>query len=506
MAAELLSAKMLAPFFGTSLYAWAAVLAITLFALAAGYYTGGFLTTRYPARKILIIILILSGFLMILMPAFSKWVMMGLIHTPLLTGLILSLMVFVFPTVFLFGMVSPVIIHILTHQVEQAGSTAGKVYAVSTMGGVLNTLLMGFWIIPAFGVRGPAMVYGLMVLALLVLLIGRKPRVLPTAGVILMAFLLIAAQSGKGSDQSGRFNVLYASEGILGQVKVVDIKGMALNGKPMEPRGLIVNNTWQTLYNRTDNENLLDYIYFMKPLMSRFQGNSGDALLVGLGGGMLAREMQKTGLQVEVVEIDGRLSKLAKRYFGLDPRLPVIIDDGRRYINQTQKQYKLIIMDAFLGENAPWHLLTIECFKTLKSKLADDGLLLIEFFGHIRGENGRAARSVLSTLRSTGFHVKLIGTRREEAPDRNLIFVVTNHEFALDDLLYEEAPYAHEPITDLNDYLITVSEQELHDAYLLTDNHPVMERLLARPSLQWRKDLNPVLRDMLLQDRLPLFY
>jgi len=506
MAAELLSAKMLAPFFGTSLYAWASVLAITLLALATGYYTGGYLTTRYPARKILIVILIISGFLMILMPSLSQWVMMALIHSPLISGLILSLMAFVFPAVFLFGMVSPVIIHLLMHHVDKAGSTSGKVYAVSTIGGVLNTLLMGFYIIPTFGVKGPAMVYGLIVLSLTLLLIQKRPKVLPVAATVLLAFMLMAAQWGKGLDQTDRFNVLYATEGILGQVKVVDIKGMALNGKPMEPRGLIVNNTWQTLYNRSDNENLLDYIYFMKPLLSKYRGHQGEALLVGLGGGMLAREMQKTGLDVEVVEIDGRLQMLARRYFGLDPQMPVIIDDGRRYINQTNKQYKLIILDAFLGENAPWHLLTLECFKTLKHKMSDDGLLLIEFFGHIRNENGKAARSILATLHEAGFRVKLIGTRREEAPDRNLIFVVSNHEFSLENLQYAPTPYAFEPITDLNNYLVEVSADEMQDAYILTDNHPILERLLAGPSLQWRKDLNPVLRDMLLQDQLPLFY
>ncbi|MFO7721985.1 MAG: fused MFS/spermidine synthase [Bacteroidales bacterium] len=506
MAAELLSAKMLAPFFGTTIYAWAAVLAITLLALATGYYTGGFLTTRFNPVKILIYILLASGFLLLLMPAFSTFVMKALVNVNLIPGLIISLMLFVFPPVLFFGMVSPVIIHTLVHHVDQAGSTAGRVYAISTLGGVLNTLLLGFYIMPQFGIRGPAMVYGILILLMPLLLIRRPARPLPVILVAISAFLIFGFQVGKGKDESQRFKILYASEGILGQVKVVDIHGLVLNGKPMEPRGLIVNNTWQTLYNRTDQQNLLDYIYFIKPILSEFELPGKNSLLVGLGGGMLAREMQKTGMHVEAVEIDGRLKGIARRYFGLDPEIDVIIDDGRHFLNQTPKQYSLVVMDAFLGENAPWHLLTRECFATVHSKLEKDGLLIIEFFGHIRGDMGRPARSVLATLEDAGFRVQIIGTRKDDAPDRNLIFIASKGEFPLTNLRYEELPYAFEPITDLNDYLITVSENEMKDALVMKDNLPSLELMLGKPSLKWRNDLNAVLRNVLLEDEFPIFY
>lgn len=506
MAAELLGAKMLAPFFGTTIFAWAAVLAVTLLALATGYYSGGYFTTRYAPLKVLRVILIVAGMLMLIMPAWSSWIMKGLMQTDLIPGLVLSLMLFVFPPVFFFGMVSPVIVHTLVHHVDQTGSTAGKVYAVSTMGGVINTLLLGFLIMPSFGIKGPAMVYGIMVLLLPLLILPKKIKPIRVTMLIVFALVVVVTQTGRGKQQSDRFSVLYASEGILGQVKVVDIKGLALNGIPMEPRGLIVNNTWQTLYNKTDQENLLDYIYYIKPLLSSFKGKEGNSLLVGLGGGMLAREMVKTGMPVEVVEIDGRLKTLARRYFGLDPSIDVVIDDGRHYLNQTRKQYALVILDAFLGENAPWHLLTRECFNTIKGKLTPDGLLLIEFFGHIHGNKGKAARSVLLTLEKCGFHVQLVGTRKEDAPDRNLIFVASVKPFSLDSLTYGENPYAKEPITDLKDFLVDVTEAEMNDAVILKDDLPALELMLGRPALQWRNDLNAVLRDLLVADDLPIFY
>ncbi len=506
MAAELLSAKMLAPFFGTTIFAWAAVLAITLLALATGYYTGGWLTTRQPPSRLLVTILLVSGFFLLIMPSLSAWTMTSLIKVNLLPGLVISLMAFVFPPVFCFGMVSPVIVHMLVSNLDQTGRTAGRVYAVSTLGGVINTLLLGFLIMPQFGIKGPAMVYGLMVLILPLLLIRRKVKPLPVVTSLIVIVLILYYQLGKGEQQSERFKILYASEGILGQVKVVDVNGMLLNGKLMEPRGLIVNNTWQTFYNRTDQENLLDYVYFIKPLLSRFDGNSGNSMLVGLGGGMLAKEIKKTGMPLEVIEIDGRLKTLARRYFGLDPAIPVIVDDGRHHINKTDKDYSLVILDAFLGENAPWHLLTEECFHTLKSKLSEDGLLIIEFYGHIHGKPGRPARSVLATLEHCGFKVQMIGTRKEDAPDRNLIFFASLKDFPLEGLKYDENPYAREPIHDLREYLVPSPHDEMEDALILTDNHPALELMLGRVSLQWRNDLNSVLRNLLVEDHIPIFY
>jgi predicted membrane-bound spermidine synthase len=506
MAAELLGAKMLAPFFGTTIYAWAAVLAVTLTGLATGYYSGGYFTRKHQAARILRIVLVAAGLLMMLMPVWSVWIMKALIHMDLIPGLLISLMLFVFPPVFFFGMVSPLIVHILVKNVEQTGSTAGKVYAISTVGGVINTLLLGFYLIPEFGIKGPSVFYGFLILLAVLLILPKKVKPITVILVTGAALVSVGAQAGRGKMDSERFSILYASEGMLGQVKVLDINGMALNGKPMEPRGLIVNNTWQTIQNKTDKENLLDYIYFIKPILSHYKGNKGDALLVGLGGGMLAGEMAKTGMKTEVVEIDGRLESLARRYFNLDPSLEVIIDDGRHFINQTRKKYSLVVLDAFLGENAPWHLLTRECFESIQNKLTPDGLLLIEFFGHIRGEKGLAARSVLKTLKECGFQVQLVGTRKGDAPDRNLIFVASKGAFPFTGLVYGENPYAEEPINDLNDFRVQVTEQELQDAEVLTDNFPALEKMLGKPALQWRRDLNAVLRDLLVEDDLPIFY
>src|ERR1041385_3859724 len=78
MAAELLGAKMLAPYFGSSLYVWSSVLGITLGGLALGYFAGGILSQKKNAERDLYAVLLASAIFLIAMPVLAKMVM---IHT-----------------------------------------------------------------------------------------------------------------------------------------------------------------------------------------------------------------------------------------------------------------------------------------------------------------------------------------------------------------------------------------------------------------------------------------
>ncbi|MDT8308601.1 MAG: fused MFS/spermidine synthase [Bacteroidales bacterium] len=505
MAAELLGAKMVAPFFGTTIYSWAAVLAVTLFGLAAGYYTGGWLTTKHAPKRILFVVLLLSGFFLLLMPFASNVIMKALLDASIITGLIISLLVFMFPPVFLFGMVSPAIIHALVHDMDDTGKMAGRVYAISTVGGVLNTLLLGFYIIPQYGIKATALVWGIIVLLMPLLIIRGKRRGKMALFILLFITVSVAAQWRSSEGAGQRMIIQYASEGLLGQVKVVDIEGMLLNDKSVKPRGLLVNNTWQTIYNRNDGKSLLDYVYFITPLLKNAPADNKDALLVGLGGGMLAREMLHAGYSLDVVEIDKRLEILARRYFDMKPGADIIIDDGRHYIEKIDKEYGVIVLDAFLGENAPWHLLTKECFSTIKSKLSNNGMLIIEFFGFTDGVEGRASRSIYKTLHKTGFEVTMIKTRKVPDGNENLIIVGTKSPFSLEGIHSDTLSYFKEAeVIHLSEY--QYSFDDVSDAIILTDDLPALEIMLAKPAINWRKNLNEVLRDHLIEEHYPIYY
>src|SRR5207244_1123839 len=79
------------------------------------------------------------------------------------SGLIISQFFFLFLPIFLMGMISPMIILQITKKAEQSGRSAGNIYAISTCGGILFTLVFWFLIIPYYGITLPLRILGLSV-------------------------------------------------------------------------------------------------------------------------------------------------------------------------------------------------------------------------------------------------------------------------------------------------------------------------------------------------------
>jgi len=112
-------------------------------------------------------------------------------------------------------------------------------------------------------------------------------------------------------------------------------------------------------------------------------------LVLGLGGGVIPREMHHyfPELEVQVVEIDPEIRLIATRFFGFreDDKLRVHIDDGRVFIKKQLRRdpvpkYDLVILDAFNSEYIPFHLMTKEFLEELKGVLAEDGVVIANVF------------------------------------------------------------------------------------------------------------------------------
>src|SRR5687767_4279 len=127
MVTEIAGARILTPFFGASLYSWASTLSITLFALMTGYYFGGYITTKpkYSSPDKITWVFLLSGLLVLLMPSLGYFIMQKTISLQFFAGLIISGLSFLFPPIFLMGMISPMIIFQITKKAEHAGRSAG---------------------------------------------------------------------------------------------------------------------------------------------------------------------------------------------------------------------------------------------------------------------------------------------------------------------------------------------------------------------------------------------
>ncbi len=481
MCVELCSAKILSPYFGTSIYVWAAVLGITLTALMSGYYLGGYISSKNQKKDIIFWLMLVAGCLVSLTPFISNAILPSTINLNLLTGTVISLMCFLFLPLMLFGAVSPLIINLLTSQAKESGKSSGTVYAISTLGGIIVTFVVGFYTLPEFGIKATLYGYGLLVVLISLVLFFTTKTFKKSAALLILVSVFSYNFQNKDKE------VIYQSEGILGEIKVVDrghFNSIENRYKPY--RELMVNNISQTMMSKENPDE--SYWYYVDALIYNVNSyaNAKDrkALLLGLGGGTIYRRLTKNNYDVDVVEIDARIEKIAKEYFNIDKDANVVVDDARHYINTTEKKYDVIIYDLYHSETPPIHIMTKEAFNEIKTKLNKNGILVINFYGFITGSKGKAARSIYKSLLEENYNVRLLGTPGEERY-RNLLFVCSNEELTsknqiIHDLIYE---------MDIN----------FDDAEILTDDKPVLEHIYLEAALAWRKDYNEMNAKYFLQ-------
>jgi predicted membrane-bound spermidine synthase len=493
MAAELLGAKMLAPFFGSSLYVWSSVMAITLGGLAAGYFAGGVLSTRPTQERNLYIIMILAAAFTMVMPFTSRLAFILFGQISLIPAVIISSMIILFPPVFMMGMVSPMIISNLATEKSNAGKTAGTVYAISTVGGILATFLFGFWIIPAFGLSKPALVTGCILgLFPFVQLLIRNKNNFSLVFLFALAFGIITQ---KNKAELPYLKILYTSEGLLGQIMVVDYPSDIYTGdttkKGQTSRWLFVNRVSQTMddpsaIREKGEERYFTYVYRLEEALDTFPQDRRKVLLLGLGGGSVAKHLTEKGFEVESCELDGRIAYVAKEYFGLPSSVKITIDDARHFIRTCKSKYDVIIFDTFKGEEAPSHVFTVESLKEIKTLLEPGGLVFANSFGFIEGEKGLGLRSIYQTLMAAGFNTSLWPTSEDEN-HRNILFVAS-----------AERKPVHKDFVKINDY-------DFSDGVVMSDEYPRFEILNAAAALAWRKMSIETFYEDRLQRMVPIF-
>ena len=483
MACELLGAKMIAPFFGSSLYVWAAVLGITLFALMSGYYIGGYISERIKKQNLVYWVLILAGLFLMIMPYTSVWIMEQTIDMDIKWGSTFSLIIFMFPPLLFMGMTSPILINMINNKVDSSGRSAGSIYAISTLGGILATFLVGFYLLPEFGIKWPCFIFGLLLLIFPLIALLKDKKYIATT--VLLPVLLMAFVNTKEREPSTKsINLLYSKEGILGQIRVYDMPLRTYTRGSKNARVLMVNNTAQTLMDLDDPEyDIWDWSYYF-PTAASIKPPGSDALLLGLGGGTLVQQFKRLGFNTDVVEIDQRIKDVAIKYFSIDSSTNIMIDDARRYINNNKKMYDIVTLDLFLNETPPSHVLTMESFEKIKSFLKPEGLVMMNFYGYLSGEKGKASRSIHETFEAAGFHVELFVTPGTEE-SRNLIFLASHNPLDFSKINYSEPDLPK--IDNIRKHFVNKKIIDFNNAVVLKDEVPKLEKLYLKAALDWRK-------------------
>src|SRR4051812_35125219 len=149
---QLVASKLIAPFIGSDLYSWTAIIGVFLTGIALGNALGGKLADRYPTPKTLTVLLALgavSAVWMVVAPQLFQ--MDGLYQKLSLAPRIPVLaLVLCLPAGFVLSLLTPVAIRLGLPDVSKTGRVAGTVFALSTLGCLLGNYATGFFLIPAF--------------------------------------------------------------------------------------------------------------------------------------------------------------------------------------------------------------------------------------------------------------------------------------------------------------------------------------------------------------------
>jgi len=166
MSFEILGSRVLAPNFGSSVFVWGSLISVFLAGLSAGYYFGGRIADRNPSSKKLGLIIIAPGILLIAFPLYSEPISDLIFARDLgvrLSPLIASMLLFFIPSVFL-GAVSPYTAKLMICSLHTSGKTIGTLYALSTFGSIIGTLVTSFYLITISGVKMLILSHGILLI------------------------------------------------------------------------------------------------------------------------------------------------------------------------------------------------------------------------------------------------------------------------------------------------------------------------------------------------------
>jgi len=412
---EIAAGRVLAPFFGTSLVTWTAVIATVLAGFSLGNALGGFMAERERPVALRNVRAVLVG--TAILAALSPTIL-GLVYSlgaRGTTGMLLSVVIAFFPASVLISAPSPLLARLAVEaRPGREGSSLGLVLAAGSLGAILGAVLAGFVALPYAGSVATFAACGVAALLCVPFLKdsgqgnGPKQDTASMAPLVPVAALVLASaalgpicryESGLSCidiTRTGRTISLYsdrthqAAEHILRD----DDMGNA-------PQELVI-----------------PYTRWIWARMNADLGPAPSVLFVGGGGYTLPTRLLSSRPQAHAiaVEIDPLITDVVREHLpqaaqmiaatGYETstkaeaappgRLGIVHADGRVYLNETTRRYDAAVMDAFSSKAVPAHLVTQETFARLREIV--DGPIYVNLIDTPDGPLVRGTYAILDAL------------------------------------------------------------------------------------------------------------
>jgi spermidine synthase len=382
LGAEIAAARLMAPFFGASTIVWANTIAVVLVALSTGYWLGGRLADRHPQVRSLCLAVLAAAVLLAAVPFVARPFLdlsvdaLDEIRAGAFVGSLLGVLALVAVPIVLLGTCAPWAIRLAVPDVEHSGRVAGRLYALSTAGSLLGTMIAALVLIPFAGTQRTFLVFALALALVAALGLGWRFAGLPA---LLAVAIALPVGTVKATDDG---EVLYEAESQHQYIRVIEQddgdralelnEGQAIHSL-LPAEGYLTDDYWDS--------------FLVMPLTTGTDPPRRIAVL-GNAGGTVARQYGRywPRTKVDAVELDGELTEVGYRYFdmGSNPNLTVFDEDARPWLRQADDDYDLIVVDAYRQPYIPFYLATREFFELARDHLAPGGVVAVNV-GHPEG-------------------------------------------------------------------------------------------------------------------------
>src|SRR5215218_7962542 len=208
LGAEIAAVRLLAPYFGASTIVWANTIGIVLVALSVGYWLGGRLADRHPNMRALCLTALVAAVMLAAVPFAADPLLdvaveaLDQVSAGAFIGSLVAVLVLVAVPIMLLGAVSPYAIRLAVSKVEEAGTVAGRLYALSTAGSLLGTLVSALVLIPLVGTRRTFLIFALAIA--IVAVWGLRPvRRWAVAPAVIAALIALPVGTLKAGTEGG---------------------------------------------------------------------------------------------------------------------------------------------------------------------------------------------------------------------------------------------------------------------------------------------------------------
>jgi spermidine synthase len=349
------------------------------------------------------------------------------------------------------------------------------VYALGTVGSIVGAFATTYVLIPSFGIEQIGLGFGLLSVGTAVALSRPGIDRGQALSAVAVTLMLVAAVGSGAAGIAVEGQVVYQTQTPYQELEVIDAgdrRTLYLDGQPHSAMDL-----------DDPTRHVFDYTsYFHLPFLFADDPDEIDRVLFIGGGGFTGpkRFVEEYDVTVDVAEIDPVVIDVAKEYFAVEesPRLNIYNRGGRQFLRETDREYDLIVLDAYRKDKVPFELTTVEFMRLARDRLSGEGMLFANVISAPTGPASKFYRAEYRTMRQAFPRVYSFPTRGGAAI-QNIEVVATKDPTVLTRQQLLARNDRRDVGVDLADELRTYRRnEETSDVPVLRDDRAPIDSLL----------------------------